>query len=145
MQSKNGASQFWTRLLKVKDVFYRFYDRIMVSGNKTSFWKDAWYHKKPLSERFHRLYELSFNRVIKVDKVISSFGACLLFRRTLWGDLAKEWFDLLNIIHTTVLREGEIGLFGNWVKKVSLSNLFIMLYRLDSLLRVLRPLWNMED
>jgi hypothetical protein len=101
--------------------------------------------KKPLSERFHRLYELSFNRVIKVDKVISSFGACLLFRRTLWGDLAKEWFDLLNIIHTTVLREGEIGLFGNWVKKVSLSNLFIMLYRLDSLLRVLRPLWNMED
>jgi hypothetical protein len=47
------------------------------------------------------LFILSFNKDIKVDRVIGSFGSCILFRRTLWGDLAKEWFD------HTVLRDGK--------------------------------------
>jgi hypothetical protein len=42
---------------------------------------------------------LSFNKGIKVERVVRSFGSCLAFRRTLWGDLAKDWFDLLTTIH----------------------------------------------
>jgi hypothetical protein len=63
--------------------------------------------RNPLCERFPRLYDLSFNKGIKVDRVVRSFGSCLIFRRTLWGDLAKDWFDLLTIIHNVSLGEGD--------------------------------------
>jgi hypothetical protein len=88
--TQNRVSQFWLGLMKVKDIFYRFCDRILVLGNDTSSCGDVWNQKKPHYERFHRLYDLSFNKDIKVERVIRSFGSCLLFRRTLWGDLTEH-------------------------------------------------------
>jgi hypothetical protein len=87
MELKPGCSQFWSGLMQVKDIFYKCCDRVLVSGNKTSFWRDTWYQKKPLCERFHRIYDLSFNKDIKVDRVVISFGSCLGFGRTMWGYL----------------------------------------------------------
>jgi hypothetical protein len=80
--------------MKVKHIFYKFYDRVLISGNKTSFSGDTWNHRTPLCERFPMLYDSSFNKGIKVHRVVRSFGSCLVFRRTSWGDLAKDWFDL---------------------------------------------------
>jgi hypothetical protein len=71
MELKPGCSQFWSGLMQVKDIFYKYCDRVLVSRNKTSFWRDAWYQNKPLGERFHRLYDLSFNKDIKVDICLS--------------------------------------------------------------------------
>jgi hypothetical protein len=47
------------------------------------------------------------NHNITMQKVVSSFGGCLVFRRGLWGDLAKEWCKLLHIIHGTNLSPGD--------------------------------------
>jgi hypothetical protein len=49
---------------------------------------------------------------VTVQKVVSSFGGCLIFRRRLWGDLAREWCKLLDIIHGTNLSPGMIELVG---------------------------------
>jgi hypothetical protein len=104
---KPGSSQFWSGLMKVKPIFYKFCERILVSGNKTRFWEDVWVNKKALAETFPRLYDLTFNRNITVDKVVSSLGRVLIFMRQLWGDLANEWLNLLAIIHSTVLSLGD--------------------------------------
>jgi hypothetical protein len=89
-----------------------------------------------LCERFHRLFELNFSKDIIVDMAIRSFGSCLLFRRTLWGDLANDWFDLLNIIYKTVLRDVEDRVSWNLGKKALLLSLYIMQCRLDNLLKI---------
>jgi hypothetical protein len=91
----------------VKEVLYKFYKRIVVSGNKTRFWEDVCHNGKPLSEIFPRLFNLSMNHNIIVQKVVSSFGGCLIFRRRLWGDLAREWCKLLDIIHGRNLSPGD--------------------------------------
>jgi hypothetical protein len=74
IEEKPGVSQFWSGLVKVKEVFYRFCKRIVVSGNKTRFWEDMWHDGKSLSEAFPRLFNLSMNHNITVQKVVSSFG-----------------------------------------------------------------------
>jgi hypothetical protein len=74
-----------------------------VFGNKTRFWEDVWVNKKALAETFPRLYDLTFNRNIIVDKVVSSLGRMLIFRGHFWGNLASEWLNLLAIVHSTVL------------------------------------------
>jgi hypothetical protein len=106
-EEKPGVSQFWSGLVKVKEVCYRFCKRIVVSGNKTRFWEDIWHGGKPLSEAFSRLFNLSMNHNITVQKVVSSFGGCLIFRRRLWEDLAREWCMLLDIIHGITLSLGD--------------------------------------
>jgi hypothetical protein len=125
MEAKPGCSQFWSGLMQVNNIFYKYCDRVLVSGNKTSFWKDAWYQHKPLCERFNRLYDLSFNKDITVDKVVRSFGSCLVFRRTLWGELAWEWFNLLGIIHNVVLREGSDKVTWKLSDKGFYSQIFV--------------------
>jgi hypothetical protein len=47
------------------------------------------------------------NHNVTVQRVVSSFGVYLIFRRRLWGDLAREWCKLLDIIHGTNLRSGD--------------------------------------
>jgi hypothetical protein len=60
-----------------------------------------------LAESFPRLFNLSMNHNITLQKVVISFGGCLVFRRRLWGDLAVEWCKLLDIIHETKLSPGD--------------------------------------
>jgi hypothetical protein len=103
------------------------------------------YQRKHLCERFHRFYDVSFNEGIEVEKVARSFGSCMLFRRTLWGDLVKVWFDLLHIIHNVTLREGEdrvtwkLGLKGLTVK-----SLYNALHVIRKPVKGFRQLWNMN-
>jgi hypothetical protein len=47
------------------------------------------------------------NHNVTVQRVVSSFGVCLIFRRRLWGDLAREWCKLLDIIRGTSLQNGD--------------------------------------
>jgi hypothetical protein len=37
MDAKPGCSQFWSGLMQVKNIFYKYCDRVLVSSNKTSF------------------------------------------------------------------------------------------------------------
>jgi hypothetical protein len=49
---KPGSSQFWSGLMKVKPIFNKFCERILVYGNKTRFWEDVWVNKKTLAVAF---------------------------------------------------------------------------------------------
>ena len=51
---KPGDSQFWSSLMDVKEVFYRFAKKKLGDGNNTRFWEDD----KTLKEAYPRLYDL---------------------------------------------------------------------------------------
>jgi hypothetical protein len=65
----------------VKPIIYKFCERILVSGNKTRFWEDVWVNKQTLAIDFSRLYDLTFNKNITIDKVAPSLGRVLIFMR----------------------------------------------------------------
>ena len=111
MREKPGYSQFWSGLMKVKDIFYKFCRRTVNSGRSTCFWEDTWHNNMPLMEAFPRLYDISFDKNIRVDKVVRSNGACLVFRRCLWGNLADHWRQLCDIIESVQLNEVEDRVF----------------------------------
>jgi hypothetical protein len=64
VEEKPGTSQFLSGLVKVKKIFYKYYKRIVVSGNKTRFWEDIWHGGKTLAMVFSRLFNLSMNHNI---------------------------------------------------------------------------------
>jgi hypothetical protein len=49
---KLGISQFRLGIMEVKHIFYAFSDDIVVSHNKTRFYKDSWHNGKTLAEIF---------------------------------------------------------------------------------------------
>jgi hypothetical protein len=79
----------------------------LVWSGMTRFWEDIWHEGKTLAKVYPRLYNLSLNHNVTVQKVVTSFGGCLIFRRGLWGDLAGEWCKLLDVIHGVVLSLGD--------------------------------------
>jgi hypothetical protein len=67
----------------VKDVFYRHCKKVIGNGARTSYWKDTWHGHYPLSEKFKRLFDFSFNKDISGSKVLSSNCRSLTFTRRL--------------------------------------------------------------
>ena len=76
-------SHVWSGLLKVRDIFFRFYRKIIGNGVRTSFLNDLWIRDKKLSETFHRLYNISHSKNISVAKVLSEGWGVLNFTRNL--------------------------------------------------------------
>jgi hypothetical protein len=70
-----------------------------------------------LAEVFPRLYNLSFNHNGTVDKVVTSFRSCLIFRRRLWGNLGGEWCRILDIVHCVNLVPGDDKVIWNLGQK----------------------------
>jgi hypothetical protein len=68
----------------------------------------VWHNNIPLVVAFPRFYDLSLNRVISVDKVVTSYGRCLAFMIQMWAELAADWLKLLDIINSIVLFPGKI-------------------------------------
>jgi hypothetical protein len=55
-------------------------------------------------KKFHRLYNLTFSKKPKIDRVVATRGACLIFRR-LWKELENECCRLEDIIDVVILSE----------------------------------------
>lgn len=66
---KVGYSQFWSGLMKVKDLFTSCSNMIVGNGNQIRFWEDSWMGNKPLCFQFPRLYDISFSKNISVAEV----------------------------------------------------------------------------
>jgi hypothetical protein len=95
--------------------------------------------RKHLCERFHRLYDISFNKGIKVEKMARSLYA---FQKNFVG--WPDWFDLLHIIHTVTLREGEDRI--TWklgTKGFTVKSLYNALH-VRKPVKGFRQLWNMK-
>lgn len=91
--------------MKVEHIFYTLCDRILVSRNKTRFWEDVWHNNKTMAKVFPMLYNLTFSKNAKVDKVVATKGACLVFKGVCGG--FGWFFPGVEVINKVVLQEGD--------------------------------------
>jgi hypothetical protein len=104
VDKKQEDSYFWKGLMNVKDTFYKFCRKKFGNGNRTSFWHDVWIGDQPFCVRFKRLWDISENRNICVDKVICSNFEALKIQRRLFGDTVNNLDEMKHMcrdIHLT--------------------------------------------
>ena len=58
IRRKPGDSQFWSGVLSVKNIFYKYCKKYIGNGENTRFWEDWWVDDKPLKDRCPRIYNL---------------------------------------------------------------------------------------
>ena len=58
IRPKPGDSQFWSGIMGVKNVFYKYCKKMVGDGRNTRFWEDWWVDDKPLRIRYPRLYNI---------------------------------------------------------------------------------------
>jgi hypothetical protein len=65
-------------------------------GNKakTSFWEDQWIGSSCLAKTFPRLFLISMNRNVTIQKVFDAGVEWLRFRREMVGELRGQWCEL---------------------------------------------------
>ncbi|KAG8042976.1 hypothetical protein GUJ93_ZPchr2170g33344 [Zizania palustris] len=87
MDSKNGDSQFWRFLMKIKPLYRKFCVLKIGNGKKTSFWLDSWIGARPLAHKYPDLFYIALNKNVTVAEVLDSDFARLKFRRDLIGSI----------------------------------------------------------
>jgi hypothetical protein len=99
----------------------------MVVGNgcRTSFWKNFWIGDGPLAVKFPILFDLTIDKDITINKVLSSNFDALSFRRRMTGNLQGFYDDLVALCSDYNLSNQDDNLFGTWAIKGSLSILYI--------------------
>src|SRR4051812_17369206 len=66
LEKKPGDSQFWSRLMEVKKLYFQHVKKKTGDGNETRFWEDWWVGSRPLKDMYPRLYNISFDHNISV-------------------------------------------------------------------------------
>ena len=100
-------SHFWSGILKVRDIFFKFCRKKIGNCCRTRFWDDTWIGEESLKDIFPRLYNISHSKNITVSKVFSEGWNTLKFRRNLWGELAILWYRLQELCAHVRLMEVE--------------------------------------
>jgi hypothetical protein len=93
--------------MDVKEIFYKFYRKVIGNGKQTSFWLDTWLRDLPSVVQFKRLFDLSFDKKFFVQKVISSNFSPLTFRRRLVGDTVNMLEEIKYRCHDLILTDAE--------------------------------------
>jgi hypothetical protein len=95
VRQKQDDSQFWKKILSLRDIFYKHCKVVFGNGMKTSFWKSSWAGDFPLAYKFPILFDLAYDKDISVNKVFSSNYEVLSFRRRIIGNLSVMFEELL--------------------------------------------------
>jgi hypothetical protein len=95
----------------------------MVLYKSTSFWNDCWCGNIPLSVRFKILHDLSLDKEISIEKVLSTNSESLIFRR-LVGTGADNLKDMISSYEDMCLNDSRDNVIWLLDKKDILSNPF---------------------
>lgn len=93
-----GDSQFWAKLLSMKDFFFfKYVKKNVGDGRNIRFSEEWWVVVKQLNQCYPRLYGLCFTKNIKLANVVEKGWDHFTFRRTLEGlytDLMEKGYDI---------------------------------------------------
>jgi hypothetical protein len=128
VKQRHNDSQFWKKLLSLREVFFKYCKVVVGNGCKTSFWKTSWIGDGPLAVKFHVLFDLALDKDVSVNKVLSSNFDALSFRRRMMGSLQVLYDELVALCILCQIKR--IELIGVWVTKVLLLILCIRKIRL---------------
>jgi hypothetical protein len=84
--SRQGGSQFWKSLHKIKHFFKLGAKHMIGDGRRTCFWTDWWIRDRPLKEIFPNLFSICENPTQSVAAVLDSGaqGASVAFHKDVW-------------------------------------------------------------
>jgi hypothetical protein len=97
VKQRQNDSQFWKKLLSLREVFFKYCKVVVGNGCKTSFWKNTWIGDCPLAVKFPVLFDLAFDKDISVNKVLTSNFDVLSFRRRMMGNLQVFYGELVDL------------------------------------------------
>jgi hypothetical protein len=80
--------------MEVKKFFWQHCRVQFGNGARTSFWEDQRIGPSYLAKTFPRLFLVSMNRNVTVQKVFDAGVEGLRFRRAMVGGLRDQWNDL---------------------------------------------------
>jgi hypothetical protein len=117
--------------MEAKKMFWSCYNFFCEgNGMNTRFWEDHWLSEQPLSLIFPRLFSISLNLDITVNKAFASGIKNLKFRRVIVGQKNEQWLQLCGVCDAMTLSNDPNKLW--W--KLSESGVFTV----KSLYRVLQ-------
>jgi hypothetical protein len=93
--------------MEVKPLFLSCCNFKVGMGTKTRFWEDIWITDTCLASHFPRLYAISNDHNITVQKACPSTLNSRSFRRTLVGERLAEWNKLLEKCRKITLNNEE--------------------------------------
>jgi hypothetical protein len=97
---KQGDSQFWSGLMKVKNTFLNMGSWIVNNGRQIRFWEDKWLGNLAFKDKYPSLYSIVRRKSSTIASVISSVPLNVSFRRALVGHNLTYWHELCtSIIH----------------------------------------------
>jgi hypothetical protein len=97
VKQRQNDSQFWKKLLSLREVFFKYCKVVVGNGCKTSFWKNLWIGNCPLADKFPVLFDLALDKDISVNKVLTSNFDALSFRRRMVGNLQVFYEELVDL------------------------------------------------
>ncbi|KAG2632387.1 hypothetical protein PVAP13_2NG085546 [Panicum virgatum] len=104
--NRNAGSQFWKRILSVRQ-WCQWGRRVQVHSRKqTRFWLDLWTGECPLSVEFHQLFSYCRHPNIYVSDACANGTVQIDFRRSLNDEEMAEWARLVELVNQTTLTEG---------------------------------------
>lgn len=81
----------------VNNIFQKLSERTIGDGGKTLFSEDSWVINSPLAVQFPRLYQITFSKNVRVQKVLEGRFDTIQLWRTLLDDTAKA-VDLQHMV-----------------------------------------------
>ena len=91
---KTGDFHFWSSLMKVKQDFLRFGTFKIKNGSHVRFWKDTWFERQGLKDRYPGLYSIARKKFITIAEALTDTKAIFSRRRSLIGPRLATWNEL---------------------------------------------------
>jgi hypothetical protein len=83
--AKPTDSQFWKKLMGVKDEFFSRGSFSLGNGFKTRFWEDTWLGDTPLTNKYPSLYNIVQRKNDLVANILTGSHLNIEFRRVMSG------------------------------------------------------------
>jgi hypothetical protein len=79
------------------------------NGEKTLFWEDAWVNAIPLKNKFPRLFHLTFDKIVIVNKIKKEGYGVVRVGRLIYGDTLRRWNKLKSLVGNVQLNDAPDG------------------------------------
>jgi hypothetical protein len=108
-----GDSNFWARLMKVKQDFLRFGTFTIRNCSQVRFWEDIWLSTSTLRDQYHCVFHIARHKHVSVADVFSTSPLNLSWRRDLICHKLVAWNDLITRLANIILSEEQDGFRWN--------------------------------
>jgi hypothetical protein len=103
---RTAISPFWKGVMWALQAARMGFKWLVGNGRKVRFWEDHWFDNSSLAIQFWPLYVINDQQGKTINQVWDGQVLILSFRRAVSENLMNMWFDLLSILESVRLQDG---------------------------------------